>query len=459
MNAQPGTTHKTNVIVSSFKKHLVTMATVHCLLLLALVPFATAVPQIQHEYHNYEQLTSLMSSLADAYPSKTHLYSIGTSVQNRELWVMAISNSKPDDIVPRRPDVKYVGNMHGNEVIGREVLLQLIEHLLVNSDSDPAVKQLLDDTRVHVLPSMNPDGFEVAVEGECTGNLGRGNANGLDLNRNFPDFFEPNDEEIQPETRAIMDWVQSNQFVLSANLHGGALLANYPFDNMKPEDKPATGGAAYSESPDDAFFRKISLAYSLNHPRMHLVEENRCFSNDSNDGFPDGITNGGEWYLVKGGMQDYNYIFAGCPEITLEIACCKYPAASTLSTHWDENRPALLAYLQQSHRGVKGVVRDRYSSEPVEGALVSIVGQASPPNPASTTKMGEYWKLLLNGTYEVQISKPGYTTESKSVTVLDSVDPGDVVILDVLLNAASLGASPSGVVMATLLVAGKLSLF
>jgi len=63
----------------------------------------------------------------------------------------------------------------------------------------------------------------------------RNNAADYDLNRNFPDYFVNNSEtSIQPETRAIMDWIADQQFVLSACLHGGALVANYPYDN-KPQ--------------------------------------------------------------------------------------------------------------------------------------------------------------------------------------------------------------------------------
>ena len=59
----------------------------------------------------------------------------------------------------------------------------------------------------------------------------RRNAANFDLNRNFPDFFRTNNATIQPETHAIMDWLATEQFVLSANLHGGALVASYPYDN------------------------------------------------------------------------------------------------------------------------------------------------------------------------------------------------------------------------------------
>jgi len=59
------------------------------------------------------------------------------------------------------------------------------------------------------------------------------NANGVDLNRDFPDQFDsiPKDfKDCQPETQAMMTWIVSNPFVLSANFHGGAVVASYPFD-------------------------------------------------------------------------------------------------------------------------------------------------------------------------------------------------------------------------------------
>lgn len=66
---------------------------------------------------------------------------------------------------------------------------------------------------------------------------GRGNAANVDLNRDFPDRFEGRFLERlkinQPETIAMMKWIKSNPFVLSANLHGGAVVASYPFDNSE----------------------------------------------------------------------------------------------------------------------------------------------------------------------------------------------------------------------------------
>lgn len=106
------------------------------------------------------------------YPNLTALYSIGKSVQGRDLWVMVISAS-PYEHMLGKPDVKYVGNIHGNEPVGKEMLLHLIQYLVSSYSTDPYIRWLLDNTRVHVLPSMNPDGYAVSKEGTCDGAHGR----------------------------------------------------------------------------------------------------------------------------------------------------------------------------------------------------------------------------------------------------------------------------------------------
>lgn len=190
--------------------------------------------KIELTYHNYDDLTNLLRNVSARFPDLVHLYSIGTSVQGRQLWVALISQDVKDKEKLLKPHVKLIANMHGNEAVGRELLLQLLVYLVNSYPANKQVKQILDTTYLHLLPSMNPDGFEVSSEGTCSHGLGRTNFNGFDLNRNFPDFFaprkyEPNDE--QPETRAIRLWIDRIPFILSANLHGGALVASYPFDN------------------------------------------------------------------------------------------------------------------------------------------------------------------------------------------------------------------------------------
>lgn len=351
---------------------------------------------LDFNYHDNESLENFLRNMSQLYPNLTKLYSIGKTVENKDLWVLAIGRN-PDTHQPLRPHVKYIGNMHGNEVVGREVLLHLIDHYVTSYGNNDTITYFLNNTVVHIMPSMNPDGFNNSDIGDCFGVKGRGNKNGYDLNRNFPDYFATNTAPTQPETSAVMNWTLQIPFVLSANLHGGALVVNYPFDNYPN----ANDIQKYVTSPDDDVFISLSKTYSYKHNNMF-------YGNHCEDVFPDGITNGALWYPITGGMQDWNYIQAGCMEVTLEISCCKYPAPQTLPGFWNDNKQALVDFLMRVHSGVKGIIYDQ-DGKVVPSATLKIKGRELVSFRSS--KYGEYWRILLPGTYTLQVFNGIYVTE------------------------------------------------
>ncbi len=222
-----------------------------CIFAALMMPDDTKVAALTFKYYRYNEILPTVQNILSKCKNISRVYNIGKSVQNRSLFVVEFSE-KPGVHELLKPEFKYVGNMHGNEVIGKEMLLHLVDHLCTGYGRNRTITNLINTTRIHILITMNPDGFEKAIEGQCTGLVGRYNGNGLDLNRNFPDPFYARTKALQPETKAIMDWMDRIPFLLSANLHGGALVANYPYDIFK-NGRGKSG--TYAKCPDDRFFR------------------------------------------------------------------------------------------------------------------------------------------------------------------------------------------------------------
>ncbi|XP_007935752.1 carboxypeptidase D [Orycteropus afer afer] len=356
-------------------------------------------------HHHFPDMEIFLRRFANEYPNITRLYSLGKSVESRELYVMEISDN-PGVHEPGEPEFKYIGNMHGNEVVGRELLLNLIEYLCKNFGTDPEVTDLVRSTRIHLMPSMNPDGYEKAQEGDSISVIGRNNSNNFDLNRNFPDQFVQITDPTQPETIAVMSWMKAYPFVLSANLHGGSLVVNYPYDDDEQ------GLATYSKSPDDAVFQQIALSYSKEN--FQMFQGRPCKNIYPAEYFPHGITNGAKWYNVPGGMQDWNYLHTNCFEVTIELGCVKYPLEKELPKLWEQNRRSLIQFMKQAHQGVRGFVLDATDGRGILNATISV---AEINHPVTTYKTGDYWRLLVPGSYKITASARGYNPVTKNVTV------------------------------------------
>ncbi|CAI4224354.1 unnamed protein product [Auanema sp. JU1783] len=394
-------------------------------------------------YHNHEQMVEKLEQINQKCPEITSLYSIGKSVEGRDLAVIHFSTT-PGEHIALKPEMKYIGNMHGNEAIGRELLIRLADSLCEGvHNKDKEIIQLLNSTSIHIMPTMNPDGFEMALNTDASSRswlTGRSNANGVDLNRDFPDldrvfYFlkqmeipkfdhlmdliaeDEGDLERQPETIAVLSWVMKLPFVLSANLHEGDLVANYPFDSNYAKDYSEV--SEYSASPDDGTFRWLAETYAQNTAHMAKNDHPPC-DGSSNDAFArqGGITNGAKWYAVSGGMQDFNYLASNSFEITVELSCEKMPAGATLPQYWKDNQKALMEYMFKVHSGIKGVIVDAETFEPIPDAGIWIKNKTEVvAHPVTSWINGDYYRILPEGTYEVQVMAKGYEPQAQNVTI------------------------------------------
>ncbi|RDX84508.1 Carboxypeptidase SOL1, partial [Mucuna pruriens] len=352
-------------------------------------------------YMSNDDLERAIQEFGQRCSNISRIYSIGNSVNGVPLWVIEISDKPGEE--ETEPTFKYIGNVHGDEPVGRELLMFLANWLCDNHLKDPLATLIVENVHLHLLPSMNPDGFSLGK---------RGNANNIDLNRDFPDqFILVNDDEDsrQPETRAIMNWLRDIRFTASATLHGGALVANYPWDGS--EDKRTK----YYGCADDDAFRFIASIYSHSHYNMSSSKE-----------FLGGITNGAAWYPLYGGMQDWNYIHAGCFELTLEVSDNKWPSAAELPILWKYNKMSMLNLVASLVKtGVHGRIYSSGDGRPLPG-FITVRGINYTVRAGKT--FGDYHRLLApRDRYEVMASMPGY--KSKNTTIwLDGAVTLDFVL-------------------------------
>lgn len=84
------------------------------------------------KYLKYNETEHFLAQLANEYPNLIELSSIGWSVEHRKLTVIKISSNSNQSRALLKPMFKYVANMHGNEVVGRQMVLYLAKYLVEN---------------------------------------------------------------------------------------------------------------------------------------------------------------------------------------------------------------------------------------------------------------------------------------------------------------------------------------
>jgi len=357
-------------------------------------------------YPTYTAYKNMMLQFASAYPSICRLDTIGYSVQNRLILFLKISDnvSQNED----EPEFFYTSSMHGDELVGYILMLRLADYLLSqygqNTTEGIRATRIVNELEIWINPLANPDGTYRLGGDSTVNNATRFNANNKDLNRNFPDRISDTNNVLtgrEAETQAMMRFASKRNITMSANFHGGTRVVNYPWDNGAPSGQ-------YSACPDDAWFIESSLSYSLTNPDL------------MSGSFINGITNGCEWYAVFGGRQDWIYWWHGGRETTIELWDVKSPPGSVLPQRWTNNKESLLAYMEQTLKGIRGIVTDAVTAQPVRAKIFLRNFAVSYVNTDSIA--GDYHWLVLPGNYSVIFTAPGYVTDTiNNVIISDSI--------------------------------------
>jgi hypothetical protein len=341
------------------------------------------------QYHDPTALNQALQELHTNYPAVTELYTVGYSVEGEEINALLITDNAGTE--EAEPEIRLVGLHHGNEMIGVEVPLYFANYLLTHQP-DRRVQNIINNTEVWVCPMINPDGWWAGT---------RHNHNGVDLNRNYSYMWDPYEEPYagdypfsEPETQAVRNFSTTdselsnypNNFVISHTYHSGAECVNYVWNYADADHHDGTD----HPTPDDDVIEDIAHGYAdVCNPPMTWV------------------TNGCEWYATWGDLNDWSYGERSDNDYTIELYNGWNPPDEQIITYCNKHIPALLYTCEAALTiGIKGIVQDGASHEPLK-ANIDVDDRQWPwfTDPA----MGDFYRLLLPGTYDVTISASGYS--------------------------------------------------
>ncbi len=340
-------------------------------------------------YPTYEAYVSLMNSFGEDFPELCQIHNIGSTVMGRSLLFAQISANV--NVREAEPRFMYTSTMHGDETTGFILSLRLIHYLLSNYGTNDAITYLLDNVEIWICPNENPDGTYTNNNSTVSGAT-RSNANWVDLNRNYPNPVS-NPGNTQPETQAMINFVDTMNFTMSANMHGGIELVNYPFDSWTSSN-PANRHA------DQDWWYFVSREYA--DTAQHYSPSG--YMDDMNNG----VTHGGDWYVVYGSRQDYVTYYNHGRELTLEISNTKMPSGSLLPNFWNYNYRSLLNYIRQSLYGIRGTVTDATTGEPLVAKIEVLNHDQKNSEVYSMLPHGNFHRPILAGTYNLKVTAPGY---------------------------------------------------
>jgi hypothetical protein len=292
------------------------------------VPGKGPVKKIGEEYDVYKSfdapkngIKAQLRKIHSTYPKLCQLKTIGHSIQNRPMLAMRLTNEK---IKGQKPQVLFLATHHAREWVATQMAMRLIKYLTANFGSDVRVTNILNTTEVWVVPVGNPDGYQYTFTNE---RLWRKNlrdndadgeitiADGVDLNRNFETHWGLDDEgsspiwssgtyrgtapNSEPETQAVVKFIQRNdfKFIISYHTHGNLIL--YPW-----------GWQVKTASLDDPIF--VAQAGTDANPAIW-----DSLQEPVPEPYNPGV--GADLYITNGDFTDWTYGGMGVPSHTVEF--------------------------------------------------------------------------------------------------------------------------------------------
>jgi len=228
-------------------------------------------------YHNYTEITNILSGLNATYPNIVDVSVIGQSWRNQDIHCIRLTNES--DWNPK-PEVLFIGYHHAQEQISAELPLYYVVDAATNYGSDKNVTEFLNTRDIYVIVALNVDGLDLfesndrqrknacQIDEDNDGTLDEDppeDLNGNDLIEVLVNYTDPHSPEFigYEGIDNDADWVNGEDWIGGVDLN-----RNYPVDWEKAVSDPSSpvyrGAAPFSE-PETQAIRDLVLEHNFTH--------------------------------------------------------------------------------------------------------------------------------------------------------------------------------------------------
>lgn len=224
-----------------------------------------AFPEKDRAFHDYSEVESDLKLLAKNNPDLVSVFSIGKSIQKRDLYAVRFNSTAKVNESSEKPGIVFMGTHHAREHLSTEIPLMLAQWLVANKDRED-IKKLLATRDIYILPLINPDGAEHDHSGgrykyhRKNMRENAGGALGVDLNRNYGFHWntggsssDPKSEVYhgpaafsEPETQAVKAFIEAHtNLKVLLSFHTFSELILYPWGHTDDPIADARASRAY----------------------------------------------------------------------------------------------------------------------------------------------------------------------------------------------------------------------
>ena len=334
---------------------------------------------VPNGYMTCQQVDSFADSLETAYPNLVKRVFVGTSVQNRDMVTIKLSDNPGED--EAEPEVWFQCGIHGDEIGPTENGVRLARELCKKYGSDTLMTRLLNQRETYICLMVNPDGRNA---------MSRYNTNGIDINRDGGYMWNGEGNSTAPfsakESKALRDFLNSRHFTVCTDYHSGTIYLSFPWSYRA------------AHAPDFTHIQSLGNVYA-NASGYSSLPVGQGYSG---------------MYPINGSTKDQNYGANGSIAWSMEISELKQPPASQITYYYNQNKNAMLQLINKAGLGICGMVTDTAgNSIPARLTIENTMPFYNDPIKA------DFQKYLTPGTYTLYIEANGYEPKTISDIVVD----------------------------------------